>query len=288
MRQRNAVSDARPAHSIQVIAVSGGKGGTGKTTVAVNLATALAAAGRSVLLLDGDLGLANVDVVLGLTPRGTLEQVLQGTRRLEEIVLRSSDGVSVIPAASGVARMANLPQQELAAIVQAFSSLPGSYDALLIDTAAGLGDSVLAFCQAAQHQLLVIRNEPTSLTDAYALIKTLSQERKVRRFRVLVNMARAGSEPQLLFKRLQRVTERFLDVVLDYAGEIPDDESVARAVRARRSVLAASPGAPAARAYRQLAAAVQDWPAPGEGASGIQFFIEGMPARPPARLQVVK
>jgi flagellar biosynthesis protein FlhG len=288
MRQRNAVLGAQPAPGIQVIAVSGGKGGTGKTTVAVNLATALAAAGRSVLLLDGDLGLANVDVLLGLTPCGTLEQVLAGTRRLEEIVVRSSDGVSVIPAASGVARMAMLPQTELAAIVQAFSTLPGNYDTLLIDTAAGLGDSVLAFCQAAQHQLLVIRNEPASLTDAYALIKTLSQERRVRRFRVLVNMARAGTEPQQLFRRLQRVTDRFLDVVLDYAGDIPDDDNVARAVRAQRSVLAAYPGGPAARAYRQLAGAAQGWSLPGESAAGIQFFVEKMLARPPARLQVVQ
>jgi len=288
MRQRNAVLGPQPAPGIQVIAVSGGKGGTGKTTVSVNLATALVAAGRRVLLLDGDLGLANVDVLLGLTPAGTLEQVLQGKRRLEEIVVRSADGVSVIPAASGVARMAQLPPRELAAIVQAFSSLPGDYDTLLIDTAAGLGDAVLAFCQAAQHQLLVIRNEPASLTDAYALIKTLSQERKVRRFRVLVNMARAGSEPQQLFRRLQRVADRFLEVTLEYAGDIPDDESVARAVRAQRSVLAAYPGGPAARAYRQLASATQLWLAPAESVAGMPFFIERLLARPPARLQVIK
>ena len=288
MRQRNVAVGARPAPGIQVIAVSGGKGGTGKTTVAVNLATALAAAGRKVLLLDGDLGLANVDVLLGLTPTGTLEQVLHGERRLEEIVLRTADGVSVIPAASGVARMAHMPQAELAAIVRSFSALPGDYDTMLVDTAPGLGDSVLAFCQAAQHQLLVIRNEPASLTDAYALIKTLSHERKVRRFSVLVNMVRAGSEARNLFRRLQRVTDRFLDVTLDYAGEIPDDEGVARAVRAQRTVLAAYPGGPAARAYRQLAVAVQAWPPQGDPSGGIQFFLEKMLARPPARLQVVK
>ncbi len=288
MRQRNVAVGARPAPGIQVIAVSGGKGGTGKTTVAVNLATALAAAGRKVLLLDGDLGLANVDVLLGLTPTGTLEQVLHGERRLEEIVLRTADGVSVIPAASGVARMAHLPQAELAAIVRSFSALPGDYDTMLVDTAPGLGDSVLAFCQAAQHQLLVIRNEPASLTDAYALIKTLSHERKVQRFSILVNMVRAGSEPRNLFRRLQRVTDRFLDVTLDYAGEIPDDEGVARAVRAQRTVLAAYPGGPAARAYRQLAVAVQAWPPQGDPSGGIQFFLEKMLARPPARLQVVK
>jgi flagellar biosynthesis protein FlhG len=288
MQQRNAMPGERPARRVQVIAVSGGKGGTGKTTVAVNLATALSDAGRRVLLLDGDLGLANVDVLLGLTPIGTLEQVLQGERQLEEIILRSSDGVSVIPATSGVARMAQLPPQELATIVRAFSALPGDFDTLLVDTAPGIGESVLAFCQAAQHQLLVIRNEPASLTDAYALIKTLSQERRVRRFRVLVNMTRAGSEPQNLFRRLQRVTDRFLDVALEYAGNIPDDDGVARAVRAQRSVLAAYPGGPAARAYRQLASAALAWSPPAGAPAGIQFFFEQMLARPPARLKVVK
>ena len=288
MWQRNVAVGAQPAPGIQVIAVSGGKGGTGKSTVAVNLATALAAAGRKVLLLDGDLGLANVDVLLGLTPTGTLEQVLHGERRLEEIVLRTAEGVSVIPAASGVARMAHLPPAELAAIVRSFSALPGDYDTLLVDTAPGLGDSVLAFCQAAQHQLLVIRNEPASLTDAYALIKTLSQERKLQRFNVLVNMVRTGSDPRNLFQRLQRVTDRFLDVALEYAGGIPDDEGVMRAVRAQRTVLAAYPGGPAARAYRQLAVAVQAWPPQGDPSGGIQFFLEKMLARPPARLQVVK
>ena len=288
MRQHKITVGTQPAPGIQVIAVSGGKGGTGKTTVAVNLAAALAAAGRKVLLLDGDLGLANVDVLLGLTPTGTLEQVLHGERRLEEIVLHTVDGVSVIPAAPGVARMAHLPHAELAAIVRSFSALPGDYDTMLVDTAPGLGDSVLAFCQAAQHQLLVIRNEPASLADAYALIKMLSHERKVRRFSVLVNMARAGSEPRNLFRRLQRVTDRFLDVALEYAGEIPDDQGVARAVRAQRTVLAAYPGGPAARAYRQLAVVVQAWPPQGDPSGGIQFFFEKMLARPPARLRVVK
>jgi len=288
MQQRNVATQGRLARGMHVIAVSGGKGGTGKTTVAVNLATALTEAGRRVLLLDGDLGLANVDVLLGLTPAGTLQQVLQGERSLEEIILRSSEGLSVIPAASGVARMARLDQQELAGIVRAFGALPGDYDTLLIDTAPGIGESVLAFCQAAQHQLLVIRNEPASLTDAYALIKTLSQERRVRRFRVLVNMARAGSEPHNLFRRLQRVTDRFLDVALEYAGEIPDDDGVARAVRAQRTVLAAYPGGPAARAYHRLANAALAWMPPGEAPAGIQFFFEQMLARPPARLKVVK
>ncbi|HVN98921.1 MAG TPA: P-loop NTPase [Steroidobacteraceae bacterium] len=273
---------------VQVIAVTGGKGGTGKTTVAVNLATALAQAGRRVLLLDGDLGLASVDVLLGLTPTHTLEQVVSGEARLEEILLRTADGLSVIPAASGVARMAQLGAAEHAAIVRAFAALPGGHDTLIIDTAPGLHAAVLDFCQAAQQQLIVLRNEPASLTDAYALVKVLSRERHVRRFRVLVNMARNGTEAHNLFLRLQRVTDRYLDVALEYAGEIPEDADVPQAVRAQRTVLAAYPSGPAARAYRRLAQDVQRWTAPQQPSGRLEFFFERLLTRPAARLQVIK
>lgn len=273
--------------AVQVIAVTGGKGGTGKTTVAVNLATALAQAGRRVLLLDGDLGLASVDVLLGLTPTHTLEQVLGGTVRLEEIVLRTAEGVSVIPAASGVARMARLKATEHAAIVRGFAALPGDFEILIVDTAPGLNESVLSFCQAAQQQLIVLRNEPASLTDAYALIKVLSRDYQVNSFRVLVNMARDGAEAHELFRRLQRVTDRYLQVALDYAGEIPEDADVARAVRGQRSVLAAFPSGPAARAYRRLAQDVQRW-SPPQASGRLEFFFERLLTRPTARLQVIK
>jgi flagellar biosynthesis protein FlhG len=286
MPQLELVTPKRAGADVQVIAISSGKGGTGKTTVAVNLAAALAEAGRKVLLLDGDLGLANVDVLLGLTPACTIEQVLKGERRLEEILLHTPEGIGVIPAASGVTRLAQLPLPELNAVVSAFSTLPASYDTLVIDTAPGLIESVLTFCQAAQHQLLVIRNEPASLTDAYALIKVLSRERCVGRFRILVNMVRGDCEPQRLFQRLQRVTDRFLDVALEYAGEIPNDDAVARAVCAQRTVLAAYPGGPAARAYRRLARIVSAWPACERASGGLQFFLERILARPAARLKV--
>ena len=168
------------AAPVQVIAVTGGKGGTGKTSVAVNLATALAQSGRKTMLLDGDLGLSNCDVLLGLTPRYTLEHVLKGERALEEIILETPSGVRVVPAASGVARMASLSVTEQNGIVQAFAGLPGQLQTLIVDTAAGIGEQVLQFCQAAQQVLVVLRDEPTSFTDTYALIKVLSRDRGVR------------------------------------------------------------------------------------------------------------
>ena len=288
MTPRKAAIPVATAPTVQTIAVTGGKGGTGKTTVAVNLATALSQAGRKVLLLDGDLGLANVDVLLGLTPSCTLEQVLSGQRSLEEVILKTRAGVAVVPAASGVARMAKLPLTEHAAIVRAFSTLPGEYDTLIVDTAPGISESVLTFAGSAQHQLFVLRNEPASLTDAYALIKVLSREHRVRHFRVLVNQARSGSDPQALFKRLQRVTDRFLEVVLDYAGEIPDDENVAKAVRAQKTVVEAYPGGATARAYKRLAQSAQGWSAPQAPAGGLEFYFERMVPQKKNGLKVIK
>ena len=287
MPQRNVAIRRQSYRPVQVIAVTGGKGGTGKTTIAVNLATALAQAGRSVLLLDGDLGLASVDVLLGLTPTHTLEQVVSGAARLEEVIQRTADGVSVIPASSGVARMARLKPTEHAAIVRCFAALPVDYDTLIVDTAPGLNESVLAFCQAAQQHLIVLRNEPASLTDAYALIKVLSRERQLTRFRVLVNMARNSTEARSLFKRLQRVTDRYLEVMLEYAGDIPDDTDVVKSVRAQRTVLAAFPSGPAACAFRRLAQEVQKWPPP-QASGRLEFFFERLLTRPSARLKVIK
>ena len=161
---------ALPPPPVQVIAVTGGKGGTGKTSVAINLATALAQAGRRTMLLDGDLGLANVDVLLGLTPRCTLEHVVRGERRLEEVIVQTGAGVRVVPSASGVARMAALSSGEQAGIIRAFGSLPEPLDVLVVDTAAGISAAVLQFCESAQQVLVVLRDEPASLTDTYAMI----------------------------------------------------------------------------------------------------------------------
>ncbi len=273
---------------VQVIAVSGGKGGTGKTSVAVNLATALAQMGRKIMLLDGDLGLANVDVLLGLTPRYTLEHVLKGERTLEEIILQTSSGVRVVPASSGVARMAMLSASEQSGIVQAFSTLPGTLDVLIIDTAAGIGEPVLQFCQAAQQVLVVLRDEPTSLTDTYALIKLLSRDRGVHQVRVVTNLTRHADQGQMAFRRLQRVTDRYLQVVLEHVADIPEDFSLQKSVQAQRPVLEAFPNCPASKAFRELARVADKWPLPAGPSGRIEFFMERMLTRPAPRLTVLK
>ncbi|MGH8227544.1 MAG: MinD/ParA family protein [Steroidobacteraceae bacterium] len=272
---------------VQVLAVTGGKGGVGKTSVAVNLAGALAQTGRRVVLLDGDLGLANVDVFLGLSPRYTLAHVLSGERTLDEILLETAAGFQVVPAASGIARLANLDAAAHLSLVQAFSTLAARLDVLVVDTAAGIAHGVTQFSQAAQHVLLVISDEPASLTDAYALAKVLSRHHGVRHFQVLANMARAPGAGQELFGRFERVAARFLDVVLEFAGEIPEDECVRRAIRGQRAVVEAFPSSPASRAFKKLAMRADKWPVPTGPRGNLEFFVERLVQRPAVRLEVV-
>jgi len=273
---------------VQVIAVSGGKGGVGKTCVAVNLAASLAAQNRRVLLLDGDLGLANADVQLGIAPRHTLEHVLDGRCTLEEAVVGTPAGFSLIPAASGVTRLAGLSTTEHLGLVQAFSHLSIGLDTLIVDTAAGISDSVLQFCQAAQHVLVFVNDEPASLTDAYALIKVLNRTHGLRRFNILANRSPVAGGGEQLFQKLERVTGRFLDVVLEYAGEIPDDPFVRSAIRAQRCVSRAYPSSAAARAFARLAARVMRWQ-PVQGPRGnVEFFIERLLPRHAARMEAVR
>ncbi len=274
------------AQPVQVIAVTGGKGGVGKTSVSVNLATAMAARKR-VVLLDGDLGLANADVFLGLSPRYTLAHVISGERTLDEVLIEAPQGFQVVPAASGAADLACMGAAEHLGLVRAFSSLAAQVEVLIIDTAAGIAQGVLQFAQAAQQVLVVICDEPASLTDGYALIKVLSRNHGVGRFRVLANRVRSPGAGRELFERFERVTTRFLDVVLEFAGEIPEDDYLHRSVREQRPVCDAYPASGAARAFKKLADAADKWPVPPGPRGNIEFFVERLVQRGPAKLAVV-
>ena len=278
---------ARPG-AVQVIAVTGGKGGVGKTTVAINLAAALAAQGRRALLLDGDLGLANVDVLLGITPRFNLAHVIAGERTLEEIILQAPCGFRVVPGASGVARLANLSEMETLGLVRSFSALTGTIDTLIVDTPAGIAPTVLQLAQAAQHVLLVVCDEPASLTDAYGLIKVLSRNHDVSSFRVVANMVRSQGAGLSLFETLKRVTSRFLNVTLDYCGEIPDDIYLKRSIREQRPVITAFPTTRSSKALKALALRADTWPIPAGARGNIEFFAERLVQRTAVRLEVVR
>ena len=259
---------------VRVIGVTGGKGGVGKSNVAVNAALALADLGRKVVVLDADLGLANVDVLLGLKPRNTLEDVLAGRATIDDVLIDGPGGIKVVPASSGTQRMTKLSPREQGALIQVFSTLQHKLDVLIVDTAAGIGEGVVNFLAACQSVLVVVCDEPTSITDAYALIKVLNQHHGVGRFDVLANMTRGRAAPDLLFAKLQRVTDRFLDVALHCAGAIPFDDNLRKAVRRQRAVVDFYPSSPASVAFRRLAAEIDAWPAPLAARGQLEFFAE--------------
>ncbi|MEE8058217.1 MAG: MinD/ParA family protein [Pseudomonadales bacterium] len=262
------------AHPVQVVAVTGGKGGVGKTNVSINLSVCLAGMGRRVALLDADLGLANIDVLLGLRPKKNLEDVLAGECSLTDIMLTGPGGIRLIPASSGTQRMTMLGAMEHAGLINAFSEISHQIDVLVIDTAAGISDVVVSFVRAAQEVLVVVCDEPSSITDAYALIKLLNKDYGVERFRVLANMTRSIQEGRNLYNKLTQVTDRFLDVTLQYVGNIPFDEAVRKAVQRQRPVVDLSPRSKATLAFKQLAEKVDLWPLPSTPRGHLEFFVE--------------
>lgn len=264
---------AAPRPRCRAIAVAGGKGGVGKSTVAVNLGMSLSMAGHDVMLLDADMGLANVDVLLGLTAARHIGHLLDGSCTLEDLMLTAPHGLRVIPAGSGARRLAQLGNGEHAAIIRAFDELAQPPKYLLVDTAAGLSDNVSMFAAAADDVVLVVCDEPASLTDAYAMIKVLSRDFGVRRFRMVANMVQNEGDARQLHKKLSRVSDRFLDVVVDYSGWVPHDERLRQAIRRQCAVVDLWPSSRSALAFKQLAGAVDTWAEPERsGLDRIAFF----------------
>ena len=259
-----------------VIAVTGGKGGVGKTTVSINLAMAFLQAGKRTLLLDTDLGLANADVMLGLSPRYTLSDVFAGRCELKDTIIEGPNGLMVVPAASGKRHMTELLPQQHVGLVNAVSQLDIPLDVMLVDTSAGISDSVLTFCQASQDIVLVVCDEPASVTDAYALIKVLSRDRGINRVQIIANQVGNPIEGRQLFEKLERVTARFLDVTLSYLGAIPRDEWLRLAVQRQESVVLAFPTAPATLAFRDIAKKISQWRSPKIPSGNVEFFTERM------------
>jgi flagellar biosynthesis protein FlhG len=264
----------KPVHPVRVIAVTSGKGGVGKTSVSVNLAVAIALCGKKVMLLDGDLGLANVDVMLGLQPSCNLSHVLEGRCTLEETILEGPAGIMVVPASSGKQHMAELTPVQSAGLVQAFSELSRPLDTLIVDTAAGIAGSVITFSQASQQVIVVVTNDPASLTDAYALIKVLNRDYDIRRVQVLANMVVNPAEAREIFENLRRVAEKFLDVTLSYMGCVPHDDWLKRAVRRQLPVVEAYPNSPSARAFADLAGKAERFSLPPGPRGNLEFFVE--------------
>lgn len=259
---------------VKVIAVSGGKGGVGKTNVSLNTAIALAQIGKKVLVLDADLGLANVDVMLGLRVKRNISHVLSGECELDDIIIEGPAGIKLIPATSGTQSMVDLTPSEHAGLIRAFSDMETEFDVLIVDTAAGISDMVLSFSRAAQDVMLVVCDEPTSITDCYALMKLLSRDHGVFKFKVVANMVRSQKEGQQLFGKLTKVTDRFLDVALELVTIVPFDENIRNSVRKQKAIVEAFPNSPASKAFKELASKVCKWPIPHQPSGHLEFFIE--------------
>lgn len=272
--QASSLRRMNQSRLIKVIAVTGGKGGVGKTNVTLNTAISLAQQGKRVMVLDADLGLANVDVLLGLRVEKNLSHVLSGECTLDEVLVEGPYGIKIAPATSGSQSMTELTPTEHAGLIRAFSELQSQIDVLIVDTAAGISDMVLSFSKASQDIMMVVCDEPTSLTDAYALIKILNKEHGIFRFKIVANMVRSMREGDELFSKLTKVTNRFLDVALELVAVIPFDENVRKSVRKQKAVVEAFPTSPAAMAIRRLAKKAMEWPIPNQPGGHLEFFLE--------------
>jgi len=265
----------RPNQVSRVISFTSGKGGVGKTSVVVNLGIALADMGRSVLLLDADLGLANIDVMLGLQPKYTLLDLFEGRKRLEEIMVDGPHGISIIPAASGVESICNLRAEHKLLLMDAVENMACGFDYILIDTQAGIGSDVMYFNSAAGEIVCVINCEPTSLTDAYALIKVLSQNYGEKSISILANNipGDAAKEAMAAYRRLDKAVQRFLHVELNYLGVVPADNAWLEAIKTQRALLELFPSSPSGLAIAALAkkldSGFHEWRVKG----GMQFFF---------------
>jgi flagellar biosynthesis protein FlhG len=235
------------------LAITSGKGGVGKTSVAVNLALLLARAGSRTCLLDGDLGLANVDVLLNLHPRSSLREVLTGTASLEQVLMEGPGGLRILPAASGIEALADLSPEAQRGLVAQLPALGDLAEVLVLDTAAGLSPTVLALVQASDDVIVVTTPEPTALTDAYAMVKVLSRRQPALPVSLLVNEVAHAAEGREVHQHLNRIVRRFLGRELPLAGWIPRDECVERAVREQRPLVLFFPHARASVALGELA-----------------------------------
>ncbi len=257
----------------RVMSVTSGKGGVGKTNTVINLAIGLARQGKSVMVLDADLSLANVDVLLGLKIKHTLFDLFEGNKSLDEVIVQGPEGIGIIPATSGVEAICNLSVQQRVLLMQEVEKVAHHYDYLLIDTPAGIGPDVMYFNSASAEIVCVISEEPTSLTDAYALIKVLNQNYGEKNFTILSNNVRTPAAGERAFKRLAKATEQFLHIRLDYLGSVPSDAALRDAVQEQRAVIDLYPSSSAGLAYANLAAKIDRMQLGARVKGGMQFFF---------------
>jgi flagellar biosynthesis protein FlhG len=256
-----------------VFAVTSGKGGVGKTNVVGNLAITYQKMGKKVLIFDADLGLANIDIIFGINPKYTIEDVIKGKKELSQVITKGPEGVSIIPASSGVQELSHLTEGHKINLLNEFDLINNMYDILLIDTGAGISSNVLYFNLAAQERIVVVTPEPTSITDAYALIKVMFKQHGIKNFILLMNMVKDKSEALTVYKHLSKVIEKFMgSISLDYAGYIPYDKHIHQSVSRREPVTCCYPQSESSRSFKQLAEYLLDQSSGKHQDGSIKFF----------------
>ena len=268
MRRGNALD----LYKTRTISVTSGKGGVGKTTLVANLALNLSHAGKKVLILDGDLGMANVDILFGVKTEGSIHDIISGRKEMKDILVEVSKDVFLIPGGSGVVDFNHMNHFERRAMMEAVNTLPMGFDYLLIDTAPGIAENVLFLNSAVQTVSVVITPEPASFADAYALIKVLNRQYKVNRFAIVCNEVRDEEDGLSLFKRFNEVVNRFLYIGLDYLGSVPNDPVLRKANQLQRLIVRHDPAAESARAIRQLSLQIERTSRQIESNGGMQMF----------------
>jgi flagellar biosynthesis protein FlhG len=264
--------DKEKKSEIRVIAITSGKGGVGKTNIVANLGFALSQLGKRVLILDADLGLGNLDVLLGLSPKYNLSHVIMGEKTIPEIIVEGPGKMRILPASSGIQELTQLSEEQKLHLLAELDLLNDSIDILLIDTAAGISSNVMYFNISAQEIIVVVTPEPTSITDAYALMKVLSIKYSEKRFKLLVNLASNTQEASEVFRHLNLVADRFLDISIEYLGYVLFDENVPKGVKLQKVVSEISPDTHASRCFAALAKKICRLPSPYFPKGNIQFF----------------
>lgn len=270
----NPVTMGMAENKVRCIAVTGGKGGVGKTNISINLATSLSKQNKRVMLLDADFGLANVDVVLGLSPGKNLLHVIEGQCDLEDIIIDGPENIKIVPASSGVKKMANLNSLEQSGLIAAFGELGSNVDVMIVDTAAGISESVVHFARAAGEVIVVVCDEPASIADAYALIKVLSKDYSVNKVSVITNQVESNAHGEVLFNQILKVINKYLDVSVNHLGSIPEDMYLKKAVKRQLAVTAAYPRCRASEAFKEIAKRISNKKAEDCSSGNLEFFAE--------------
>lgn len=250
----NAHRHSRTSPFPRVISVTSGKGGVGKTNIVGNLAVALRRLGKRVLILDGDLGLANIDIIFGLNPAYNIKHVINGEKDLADVIVEGPEEIRIIPAGSGLQQLVDLTQGQKLNLLNEFDALEEDFDVFLIDTGAGISSNVIYFGIAAEERIVVVTSEPTSITDAYALIKVMFTKHGTKTFKLLVNMVDHAEEARPVFENLSNAVVRFLKgISLEYIGFIPRDGNLEKSVRQQCTVIERYPGSPSSKGFAELA-----------------------------------